>query len=134
MRAINSAIGAEPVLVAQCKALVRQYVPQIVSLVRTMSDRRVCAALGLCDSDGAALLAILAPLRSRKLAMTQRYGAISELQPALKSDVHGGVDAGVSDSTQCQLCHIFVDYVKMALASNATDAEIEKARRGCERV
>lgn len=46
------AIGAEPVLVEQCKEMVHAYLPQIIKLINDMPAQAVCATLGLCDGSG----------------------------------------------------------------------------------
>lgn len=43
------AIGAEPILVNQCKILVRQYLPEVVSIIDKLPPHAVCATIGLCD-------------------------------------------------------------------------------------
>jgi hypothetical protein len=50
IEAINSAIGAEPVVVTECKAFVQQYLPQIMRLIESAASRRVCAELGICQA------------------------------------------------------------------------------------
>jgi hypothetical protein len=46
---INEAIGAEPVLVTECKAAVKQYLPQLISLIEAATSRGVCHHVGLCS-------------------------------------------------------------------------------------
>ena len=45
---INKAIGAEPVFVAECKAMVHQYLPELIKLLETETDRGACRRIGMC--------------------------------------------------------------------------------------
>lgn len=65
--------------VAQCKLVVRQYVPQIMRMLQTMSDRAVCDALHLCDDSHARVSDALLSLRGRRLAASERYALYCSL-------------------------------------------------------
>lgn len=118
--AINKAIGAEPVIVAQCKMIVRQYVPQIIKMIATFSSREICNALHMCSDTGGQADIVASVLHSRKLAAAERY--IVSDQPQLLQPAATKVGDG---STQCQICHMAVAYVKTALANNETASQIE---------
>ena len=94
---------------------------------KNFTDRylQVCSKIGLCSDIATASASPLHAIhRSRKLAATQRYSELFDLEPA-----HPRADSQVQDqSTECEICHIAVDYIKTALASNQTNAEIEKVR------
>lgn len=47
---INQAIGAEPVMVQQCKQMVNDYLPQILKIIDSMPPQAVCATIGLCST------------------------------------------------------------------------------------
>jgi phytepsin len=47
---INAAIGAKGVLPAECRELVKQYVPEIMKAVVSLPEQQVCAAVGLCSA------------------------------------------------------------------------------------
>jgi Saposin-like type B, region 2 len=48
---VNKAIGAEPVIVTECKALVDQYFPVILRLIEAAANRHICVDLGMCETD-----------------------------------------------------------------------------------
>jgi len=126
---INKAIGAEPVFQAQCQMIVRQYVPQIMKMIETMSDRAVCDALHLCNDRSSKLEEALLQLRGRRLAAEERYGdKMVDLEPAVSK----GTTNKLGDSSEsCSICHMVVDYIRVALANAATASEIEQ---GVEKV
>ncbi|GFR41721.1 hypothetical protein Agub_g2472 [Astrephomene gubernaculifera] len=47
---LNAAIGATSALSAQCRQLVRDYLPQILAALQHMPLDQVCASIGLCSS------------------------------------------------------------------------------------
>ena len=51
--AINKAIGAEPVIVTECKALVHQYLPELIQLVETETAHGACKKVGMCQPSAA---------------------------------------------------------------------------------
>lgn len=52
--ALNEAIGAEPVMVAECKQMVDQYLPQLLRILEAASSAHACTVIGMCESDDVA--------------------------------------------------------------------------------
>ena len=52
MQAINKAIGAEPVFVTECKAIVKQFLPTLMNLIDTETERGACRRISMCKGDG----------------------------------------------------------------------------------
>ena len=135
---INKAIGAEPVLVEECKSMVHTYVPQLAKIINSMPPQAACASLGLCDSPSAARLSarrgagVAQSAQYRRLL--QRYGGRSEEGPAAASEVEEG--AGLREpalADGCEMCEFIVQYVKIALANNETLAQVMASLdRACE--
>lgn len=101
---INQAIGAQGVLPAECKAVVKQYVPEIMKAIVTLPADEVCAAVGLCDQSTSTRMPVS---QSRKL-----------MAEGLKK-------AQLGDDTFCQFCTMAVSYIKVAIANHETQEEIE---------
>lgn len=38
-------------MVAECKQLVQQYLPQLLRILEAASDRHACTVVGMCDND-----------------------------------------------------------------------------------
>ena len=38
-------------MVAECKALVDQYLPQLLQIIEAASDRHACTLVGMCEND-----------------------------------------------------------------------------------
>ena len=83
---INHAIGAEPVIVTECKAMVRQYLPTLLKLLESATSREVCHEVGLCPADatgassgGDGAEAAVARGRggSRRLLMSEQCASVS---------------------------------------------------------
>jgi hypothetical protein len=51
----TQAIGAEPLVVEECKAMVHQYLPAIVKLINRLPPEGICASLGLCSCEDGGL-------------------------------------------------------------------------------
>lgn len=107
---INRAIGAEGVVPAECKAVVKQYVPEIMKAIVTLPPDEVCAAVGLCGQSLVSREAVVS--KSRRLLVE------GDLPP-----VHGSNK--VKDGTFCQFCSMAVGYIKVALANHETQEQIE---------
>jgi phytepsin len=107
---INKAIGAEGVIPAECKAVVKQYLPEIMKAIVTLPADEVCAAVGLCDQSAGSAEASVS--KSRRLL----------------ADIHPGHSkAGpLKDDTFCQFCTMAVSYIKVAIANHETQEEIEE--------
>ncbi|KAK9794929.1 hypothetical protein WJX73_010113 [Symbiochloris irregularis] len=101
---INKAIGAKGVLPAECRELVKEYVPQILKALAILPADQVCAAIGLCDQTG-----------------SQQARSVSRKLQAL-----AGSDTPVQDSPLCPFCTAAVSYVKIAVASQETQDQIEE--------
>jgi phytepsin len=103
---INQAIGAEGIIPAQCKAVVEQYVPELMKAIVTLPPDEVCAAVGLCDQSAVSREAIFA--KSRRLLMADED------------------TKSVGDDTFCAFCNMAVSYMKVALADHQTQEQIEQ--------
>lgn len=118
--AINQAIGAEPVLVQECKSVVRDYLPQIIKIIDTMPPQAICTTLGLCSDD---------KFSSKS---TAHLGSYRRLLRMLQLERHETKENGFwktsssssNDGPQCQMCEFVIQYVKIALANNETVAQI----------
>ena len=116
--AINRAIGAEPVLVEQCKELVHGYLPEIIKIIDTMPPQAACATLGFCDAGARASPAHTASYRRalRLLNLQQREQE--------REQAEGARGGGGALRDGCQMCEFVMQYVKIALANNETAAQI----------
>ncbi|KAL3146574.1 hypothetical protein ABBQ32_000814 [Trebouxia sp. C0010 RCD-2024] len=131
--AINLAIGAEGVVAAQCRSLVKAYLPQLVKIIATMPSDQVCATIGLCDTHQI-------PTPARKLlaqTLTQAQQTQQDqippelLRRIIPAQQRTPQNAGqVQESSQCQICEMAVNYVKVALANNETETQIEDKLAG----
>lgn len=131
INAINRAIGAEPVLVEECKEVVHDYLPQIIRIIDTMPPQALCSTLGLCSTD-------YKNKNKNRLYQSQlrdqAYASARRLLRRLGSEVYDGdlahqtVHSNVNDDApQCQMCEFVIQYVKIALANNETIAQITKS-------
>eukprot|EP00891_Asterochloris_glomerata_P005499 jgi/Astpho2/5499/Aster-07834 len=133
---INEAIGAEGVIPAQCRSLVKQYLPQIIKIIATMPVDQVCAYIGLCDAS--ATLQQGDPASRKLLHQRPDNALMQRLAAALPAKHRQRMDAvaerkQLGESVQCQFCEMAVTYVKVALASNETLSQIEERLEGlCE--
>jgi phytepsin len=134
--AINLAIGAEGVIPAQCRMLVKQYLPQIIKIIATLPPDQVCASIGLCDAtkrgpltEGQSFTAARKLLAEDPAFAAAGQQLMRQLTPANKR-----VSAAAqNESPQCQFCEMAVTYVKVALANNETMSQIEQKLEGlCE--
>nr|QOL01246.1 putative extracellular protein TR9_052 [Trebouxia lynnae] len=126
--AINLAIGAEGVVAAQCRSLVKAYLPQLIKVIATMPPDQVCATIGLCDaqqmSDPARKLLAQTLVQAQQSQQDQiPREVLKQMIPAEHAD-------RVGESTQCQICEMAVNYVKVALANNETETQIEDKLAG----
>jgi phytepsin len=118
---INKAIGAEGVIPAECKAVVKEYVPEIMKAIVTLPADEVCAAVGLCDTSRVSREGIMS--RGRKLLMQG-----SHLEGTQTTGPHGSSSdiSGVGDDTFCQFCTVAISYIKVAIANHETQEQIEE--------
>ncbi|KAK9831258.1 hypothetical protein WJX74_009666 [Apatococcus lobatus] len=125
--AINRAIGAEGVIPAQCRLLVKQYVPQLIKIIQTLPADQACSTVGLCsDSRVQELSQHLTASNSRKLLAN--FDMLDSQQPDMSA-----ADEAVLDQDTCQICEIAVNYIKVALANHATVQQIIDSLNGvCE--
>ncbi|KAK9915053.1 hypothetical protein WJX75_004180 [Coccomyxa subellipsoidea] len=100
---INAAIGAKGVLPAECRELVRQYVPEIMKAVISLPEEQVCGAIGLCSASSLHGGAAKAAASRRLLVQDESLGAPDPV---------------------CQFCEMAVSYVKIALANHETQEQI----------
>ncbi|PSC73535.1 aspartic ase A2 isoform X1 [Micractinium conductrix] len=151
---INAAIGAEPVLVEQCKELVHQYLPQLIKIINDMPPQAVCQTVGLCSAAGVGedrrVLSKSAQYR-RLLAMygqgsgdaslaaeRQPEGGAAQAEGAVEAEGAAAQEGGAAQkggvaNDGCQMCQFVVQYVKIALANNETIAQIlHNLDRACE--
>ncbi|BDA43728.1 Aspartic proteinase oryzasin-1 [Coccomyxa sp. Obi] len=103
---INAAIGAKGVLPAECRELVRQYVPEIMKAVVSLPEEQVCGAIGLCSASSL-------HTGEAKAAASRRLLVGDEPPRPL----------GAPDPV-CQFCEMAVSYVKIALANHETQEQI----------
>lgn len=123
--AINLAIGAEGVVAAQCRSLVKAYLPQLIKIIATMPSNQVCATIGLCDAPQLSQPARKLLAQTIARAQQQVSGPLTKLQPAQQQ-----ASNNLEESTQCQICEMAVNYVKVALANNETESQIEDKLAG----
>jgi phytepsin len=154
---INTAIGAEPVLVQQCKAMVHEYLPEIIKLINNMPPLALCQSIGLCGASGNGDDARVLSKSAQYRRLLKMYGskstggqeaplvvdgvqaAAEQAQQAQQGEQaqqgdHStrGSDGGAANDG-CQMCQYVVQYVKIALASNETIAQImHNLDRACE--
>lgn len=127
---INAAIGAEPVLVEQCKQLVKQYLPEIIKLINTMPAQAICQTVGLCDGSGMGEDRRVLSKSQQYRRLLKMYGGqqADQAQPlvadAKKTIIPGSVADGGAANDGCQMCQFVVQYVKIALTNNETIAQI----------
>jgi phytepsin len=132
VEAINRALGAEPVLVEQCKELVHTYLPEIIDIINSMPPQAACATLGFCDGGaargggggGGGGGAHAASYR-RLLRMLDLERGGPKGGAGAGAGLHAG--GGLGDGGGCQMCEYVVQFVKVALANNETAAQILEA-------
>ncbi|EFJ46990.1 hypothetical protein VOLCADRAFT_81669 [Volvox carteri f. nagariensis] len=172
--AINHAIGATSALSAQCRTLVREYLPEIVAALHNLPLDQVCASIGLCPAvhhqsaeepkqqqqqeqrqDLDLDLEQELP-RTRRLLTTMTASSRHTIRPAQttttdsSSSSDGASSAGArlakvlstaaagttgastpagttGDSVACSFCQTAVQYIRIALESNATIEQIADA-------
>lgn len=144
---INKAIGAEPILVNQCKSLVHQYLPEVVSIIDKLPPHAVCAAIGLCDGrrsgqasrqrGGGVDVAVSAQYRRLLRMVAQGQAALGGGADGGRADggatEGGGTSLGPERGAQpglggsCGMCEFVAQYVKVALDNNETLAQIQRS-------
>lgn len=142
---INLAIGAEPVLVEQCKELVHAYLPQIIDIINKMPPQAVCQTVGLCSAAGVGEDRRVLSKSTQYRRLLKMYGSERAQEATLAADEAAagaeqaqqdgsaaGNGAGVANDG-CQMCQFVVQYIKIALANNETMAQIlNNLDRACE--
>jgi phytepsin len=128
---INAAIGAESVVVEECKAVVHDYLPQMIKIIDSMPPQAVCATIGLCGPDSSPINAKIQELkRQNSVAHMASYRRLLRMlnlpdQEEEEQRLHQNGENGLNDDgPQCQLCEFIIQYVKIALANNDTMAQI----------
>ncbi|KAK9833322.1 hypothetical protein WJX81_006416 [Elliptochloris bilobata] len=117
---INNAIGARGVLPAECRVLVKQYVPQLMKLIVTLPGDQVCAAVGLCQAASGNAANASAAAASASTARKLLAGAKA-----------GGASGALSNpSPFCQFCTVAISYIKIALANHQTQQQIIRTLDG----
>jgi len=138
----------------QCKQLVKDYLPQILQAVMDMPLDQICGSIGLCSDPRKAVI----DQRRRQLVSQTVRGAAgrhfirsdsaAEAKRSSSSDktLAGDVtlpgwdllatsaskqsgDAAVGGSAVCDFCQTAVQYIKIALDSNETVAQVCAGRR-----
>ncbi|EFN51715.1 hypothetical protein CHLNCDRAFT_59800 [Chlorella variabilis] len=138
--AINAAIGAEPVLVEQCKEMVHQYLPEIIKLINNMPPQAVCQSVGLCSAAGVGedrrVLSKSAQYRRLLKMYGQQQGQEQPLAAGTgegEEEAQAGGVGGAAANDSCEMCQFVVQYLKIALANNETMAQImHNLDRACE--
>ncbi|KAL4423223.1 hypothetical protein ABPG77_000015 [Micractinium sp. CCAP 211/92] len=134
---INAAIGAEPVLVQQCKEMVHQYLPQIIKIINDMPPQAVCQSVGLCSASGNGEDRRVLSKSAQYRRLLKMHGAGQQASLAAGAEGAGAAGAhqqggGVANDG-CQMCEFVVQYIKIALANNETMAQIlHQLDRACE--
>ena len=131
---INAAIGAESVVVEECKAVVHDYLPQIIKIIDTMPPQAICSTLGLCGDSGSKVSAKRHAAEAAKMATYRRALRMLRIneQDIIVAEKNGQDPALTQgqtpplrdDGPQCQICEFIIQYVKMALGNNETMAQI----------
>jgi phytepsin len=139
---INAAIGAESVVVEECKAVVHDYLPQMIKIIDSMPPQAVCATLGLCGPSS--IDSKIQELKKRSKVTTTAHMASyrrllrmlslpEESENEKKVRVDNEENSLTDDGPQCQVCEFIIQYVKVALANNATMTQIlESLDTACE--
>eukprot|EP01025_Chloroclados_australasicus_P041844 TRINITY_DN4463_c0_g1_i1.p1 TRINITY_DN4463_c0_g1~~TRINITY_DN4463_c0_g1_i1.p1 ORF type:complete len:512 (-),score=63.34 TRINITY_DN4463_c0_g1_i1:362-1840(-) len=105
VRKINKLIGAESVIVATCKAYVKEIVPVIVNNANQVSPQQVCKEVGLCNSSSAS-----------------RFAAARRLLAPFENPQDS--DNYLQSSGLCSFCLTAVTYIEQSLKNNQTEAEV----------
>ena len=126
---INNAIGAEPVLVQECKSVVHDYLPQILDLIGSMHPHGICKSLALCSNGHEAKPSQEYPYVSISRRLLEKLQIHSADVGRIGSEGHMNVD----EDPQCQVCEFIIQYIKVAIANNETAAQIMDAMdQACE--
>ncbi|PNH10574.1 Phytepsin [Tetrabaena socialis] len=137
--ALNHAIGATSALSAQCRQLVKDYLPQIVAALHNLPLDQVCASIGLCP---AAQNAAAQGLKQQRMQPHRRLMATASAESprtirsaasaaeALAGHLRSSASSAqphAGDSVICSFCETAVAYIKIALESNSTIDQIADA-------
>lgn len=118
---INKAIGAESAIAAQCRELIREYVPEIIKLIDSVPLDQICAQVGLCPGASPSLFGKVMGM------LQQRNRHLTAAMPAEVRNIYSHAAPEVGDGMPCEVCKMAAQYVKIALANNETIAQIEAA-------
>ncbi|KAG7667892.1 hypothetical protein Ndes2526B_g01699 [Nannochloris sp. 'desiccata'] len=126
---INAAIGAESVVVEECKAVVHDYLPQMIKIIDSMPPQAVCATLGLCgpssiDSKIQELKKRSSLTSTAHMASYRRLLRMLSLPEETEQNIENEKNSLTDDGPQCQVCEFVIQYVKVALANNDTMSQI----------
>jgi hypothetical protein len=69
---INNVIGAESMIVVECKAVVKQYLPQLIKIIEAATSRGICHKVGLCKAEEAGEAAAASSRAARRLLMSDQ--------------------------------------------------------------
>lgn len=124
--AINRALGATSAVAAQCRQLVRDYLPQIIKAIDMMPLDQVCASIGLCSGRPASAAA------SEQVQISRRLLARGDELHTMRSQQQQQPDLNrafspMGDGVACEFCKTAVQYIKIALESNSTIDQIADA-------
>jgi phytepsin len=144
---INAAIGAESVVVEECKSVVHDYLPQMIKIIDSMPPQAVCATLGLCGPSSSikySTSSLDSKYQELKKRLSSTSGTVTstahmasyrrllrmlsipdekEQQNLHLHDKETNKEV-TDDGPQCQVCEFVIQYVKIALANNDTMAQI----------
>lgn len=126
---INHAIGATSAVAAQCRQLVRDYLPAILQSLQDIPLDQVCAAVGLCPLMQQQQQVLQATKVNRRLMMASQdeaHSKMSNIKQLLPSSASASTGK-VGDGLVCQFCEVAVQYIKIALQSNHTIDQIADA-------
>ncbi|KAL6756264.1 aspartic peptidase domain-containing protein [Haematococcus lacustris] len=127
---INRAIGASSAIAMQCKAIVKEYLPEIIQAVQDLPLDAICGTIGLCSPAPSRLQRVQQAVQRRLLAqpLPHTQSARYSQTPAWAKMVKAGAQqAGLQTGVMCDFCMAAVQYVKIALASNTTVDQIADA-------
>lgn len=141
---INKAIGASSAIAMQCKSLINEYIPQIIQAIQDLPLDQICASIGLCPSDPsdakispAGARNLLRKVLERKVLERKEMSRESldplrdQVAPKIKLPGWDKLAKNLKDDNYvCDFCKTAVQYIKVALDSNETIAQITDAVDG----
>jgi len=107
---INKFIGADPIIAAECKDLVDQYLPQLIDEIKSYSPEQVCVATGMCQNNTASSFTA----SSRKLTMNQD---MLSLDAKKSSSLYLNSEDATEGVDLCSVCETIVEYGEDVLLS-----------------